>query len=193
MFNRLRKMVSANTFRELMSGQVSLTEEAVNTYLRKRPPPGVEYVQAVFLKEEIKFSLAGTFSGVNLRAEGSVVIKGISFSKEEQLIRLLPGDTFKVDTDNVSIGLSMKRGPGLTREIEVLTGLLPPELGQAIRVEQDAVVISLHKVDKWRHDLDRAMSDIPVLSDLGINLLDHFRVHAVSVDKGELQVDMKRV
>ncbi len=194
MFDKLKNLIANNHIRELLGGKLVLTQDVVNRFMGKWPPQGIDRVELVFQEDGIRAEVEGELAGqVPFFLQCSIALGGLQVNKEEQVARVAPAGDIEFRTEHQKMQFSFQEGAGLIRELEALAGLAPPEVREALVFEDEHVKVLLHLVPGFSAEFAKFLEKLPVLSTLGVNLLDWVEITDVKPGKQTLAFETRRV
>src|SRR3989304_5003729 len=118
MFDRIKKPLTDNRLRALLSGNRVVGEDMLNQFIRQNGlPPGITGLRLRCGDGEVAMETEGELEGVRFRASGSIRLLGVKVTAAEQVVRLMPLGPLDLRTDNTQASVNLTPGPGLLREI----------------------------------------------------------------------------
>jgi|GEM_PF-5509404 len=194
MFDKLKALMGNNHLRELLGGRLVLTEDVVNRFFKTWLPEGIDSLELCFKEDEVLVEAEGKIENeVSFYFKGGLEVGGLVISKAEQIARIAPAAPVHIKTDHQKLNMEFKSGSGLVQELETLAGLAPEDIRQALVFEEQRVKILLHKVPRFAEELEKFLKKLPVLSSLGVDLLDYVQITDVKFGEQTITVKAKRV
>ncbi len=194
MFDKLKALMGNNHLRELLGGRLVLTEDVVNRFFKTWLPAGIDSLELAFRESEVSVEAEGKIENeVSFYFKGGLGVSGLVINKTEQTAWIAPAAPVHIETGHQKLNLEFKSGSGVVRELETLAGLLPEDIRQALVFEEERTRILLHKVPQFSAELEKFLKKLPILSNLGVDLLDYVQITDVKFGEQTITIKAKRV
>lgn len=193
MFDKVKKLVTDNSVKGLITGNMTLSDEIINKFLGRAPlPPELKRVTVLCRDGIIDAEGEGEISGVKFAFQGGIRLLAVKFSRSVQMLRIMPAEYYSLETGALKVKTEIDAGPGFLREVEALLKLAPHDMTRGVSVDSDALVLNLHENPIWAREFAKRVDNLPLARDLGINPLDFMVVDDVKIEPGRVRLITRR-
>jgi hypothetical protein len=193
MLSKIKKLFSDNRLKDLLAGNMVLSVDVINEFIRlKGLPPGLALLELGCSEGEIGVKAEGGFRDLEFRAEVWTRLLSVRVTSKEQIVKVMPAGTTRIKTQNADLQVTLKPGDGLIKEIRSIVEYLPPEVADGVEIEDHGVKLLLHKIPFWAREFDKWIKQIPLFSELKINLLDYVVIHDIRIEERAVRIMARR-
>jgi hypothetical protein len=193
MLEKIRKLLSDNSLRRLLAGDLAVTDAIINEFARRAPlPPPLTRVSVLCRPGVIEIEGEGVQEAVKFNFSAAVRLLGVRVTAREQTFRVMAGGPLRLTTPNLEVAVNPRPGPGLLDELRTVLALAPPELIQGLKIEDDAVRLDLHQNPMLSEQFQRQIRELPVAKKFGINPLDYVEITDIRIEEGAVRLLARR-
>jgi hypothetical protein len=193
MLGKIAKLFKDNRLKDLISGNMVIPEEVINEFAnRMEIIPDMERMMIRIGDGHARVDVTGKTEGVNFNIKAGLELKGLSINSDEQVFQVMPHGAINITTDNQELLINFKNGPALLDEWNSLLKMAPEDQIEGISIEEEAVKISLHENPEMAKEFKKAMDEVPLAREFGINILDYVEIKDVRFEQGAVRILAKR-
>jgi hypothetical protein len=192
MLDKIRKLWSDNSLRQLLAGNLAVTDDVINAFMARVAPPPLTRLSVLCRPGVMETEGEGDLAGIKFSFQAAVRLLGVRITAREQTIRLMAAGPLRLNTPNLEVLINPRPGPGLLEEFKAALALAPAELTRGLTLEPEAIRLDLHQSPIMSEQFQRQVRELPVAKKFGINPLDYVEITDVRIESGAVRLLARR-